>query len=358
VLVVGEQGIGKSALLRAGLAGAGAVGCQVLWGAGDELDQPLPLRLMTRCLAGGGRSAGGGAGGPGLSDRGLAGPLSGDPVLAGVEPLLAAVYRLCAASPVVLVAEDLQWADEASLVAWERLSQAVGQLPLLLAGSFRPSPVREEVERLRRGAAGVVLELGPLPAGEVAELAGGCWGHRRGERLGALPGEAPGVLRWAAVLGQEFTLTGLALVTGQPARALAGAGEPAERVAAELVAAPDAAEEWVWRWLAGLIPGLVYQAPRVAARLLRRAVDQMPVRDARREALEAGLVTAAFLLLERDEVERVARPLLAVRVRRPCWWSRRWPGPAPARCGPPGSAPGRPSTISSSASSTRQNGEI
>src|SRR5260370_36519188 len=108
VLVEGEQGIGKTSVLRAGLAGAEAAGCRVLWGAADELRQRFPLQLMTDCLGsvpeselGGEALAGGGA------------VMSGDPVLAGVERLLAVVDRLCARSPVVLVAEDLHWADEA-----------------------------------------------------------------------------------------------------------------------------------------------------------------------------------------------------------------------------------------------------
>src|SRR6516165_3501075 len=43
VLIEGEPGIGKSALVRAALAEAPAMGCQVFWGAGDELGQALPL---------------------------------------------------------------------------------------------------------------------------------------------------------------------------------------------------------------------------------------------------------------------------------------------------------------------------
>ena len=75
--------------------------------------------------------------------------------------------------PLVLVTEDLQWADEASLLVWQRLARAVGQLPLLLAGTYRPEPEREQVTRLRgevlaRG--GTVLSLQPLPAGHLPEL--------------------------------------------------------------------------------------------------------------------------------------------------------------------------------------------
>jgi hypothetical protein len=132
VLVEGEQGIGKSSVLRTGLAGAEAAGCRVLWGAAEELGQRFPLQLMMECL---GSAAVPERAGEVLTGSG--GVMSGDPVLAGVERLLAVVDRLCAGSPVVLVAEDLHWADEASVLVWYRLCRAAGQMPLLLAGSWR-----------------------------------------------------------------------------------------------------------------------------------------------------------------------------------------------------------------------------
>ena len=147
VLVEGEQGIGKSALLRRVLGDAADTGFRLAWATSDELHQGIPLRLIRECL-GGERPARPGAAGPGAAgdpgaadERAVTGPLpSGDPVLAETERVLAEVERLCAQSPVVLVTEDLQWADEASLLVWQRLARAVGQLPLLLAGTYRPEP--------------------------------------------------------------------------------------------------------------------------------------------------------------------------------------------------------------------------
>jgi DNA-binding NtrC family response regulator len=43
VLIEGEPGIGKSTLVRAAVAEAPTLGCQVFWGVGDELGQALPL---------------------------------------------------------------------------------------------------------------------------------------------------------------------------------------------------------------------------------------------------------------------------------------------------------------------------
>lgn len=435
VLVVsGEQGIGKSALLREGLASAVRLGCRVGWGVADELRQGFPLGVIVECLGSEGRLAVAGRAVAGRARAGggwgLGGPLSGDPVQAGVERLLTAAGRLCAVSPVVLVAEDLQWADETSLLVWRRLSRAAAKLPLLVVGSLRPVPARPEVERLVLGVAaagGVVLELGPLAHADVTELAsglvGGVPGRRLagvlgraggnplylaelagalvrqgrvrvvggvaeltgepeavqvpgslaaaiGERLAGLAPAGMGVLRWAALLGPEFTVTDLAVVTGwsagelaevveaalaagvveervagelaaqaggwlgfrhglirqalyeqipvsvrdalhvQAARALARAGAPAERVAAQLAAAPEVGGDWAWQWLADAAGTLAHRTPQVAAQLLRRALACLPETDHRREVLETGLVTAAFMLTEQEELERIARPLL------------------------------------------------
>jgi len=453
--VAGEQGIGKSALLREGLSAAEPAGCFVGWGAGNELEQRFPLRLMATCLGEDGRLAvaagweagvnGLGAGwrsvgaprlagsGPMLAEQMLAdqasagSALRSDPVLAGMDRLLSLVERLCAVSPVVIVSEDLQWADEASLLVWQRLSRMVRQLPLLVVGSCRPVPARAEMERLRWGVAARgadVAALGPLPPSEVSQLVHGLLGAppgRRlawvvgqaggnplyvrelvdalvregrvrvdgraaemvgepggfrlplslaaaiGERLSVLSAEAVGVLRRAAALGQEFTVTDLAVVTGwsagdlvgvieqalaagvaveagprlgfrhglirqslyegipaalrvrlhqQAARNLAEAGASVEGVAAQLLAAQQVAEEempeevaggwvteWVTEWLVQAVPGLIYRAPRVAAQLLRAALDST-VAGQGREQLETGLVTAASLLLRDEEVVR------------------------------------------------------
>jgi DNA-binding CsgD family transcriptional regulator/tetratricopeptide (TPR) repeat protein len=426
VLVEGEQGIGKSALLRVGLAGS-AGWCTVLSAVADELGQRIPLRLMSDCLAGADHGLGGlsgrglGAGGAGVETPG--GALGGDPVGGAAEEILAAVDRLCGRGPVVLVTEDLQWADDASVLVWHRLSRAAGQMPLLLAASMRPVPGREDLARLRRSVTargnGAVLGLGPLPEGEVRDLVGRVAGGRPGRRLAALAGRAGGnplyareladvlvregrvavaggvaflagdaplerlpgslaevigarlgwlaedvmaVLRWAAVLGQEFSVTDLAVVTGraagdllavidtaqatgvvadagprlgfrhglirqalyegmptalrtalhvQAARALAEAGAAPERVAVQLAAAEASADEWVRDWLTRVAPVVVYRAPGVAAGLLRDALAGLPETDPRRDELEMSLVTAEMLLVRDDAVQRVGGRLLA-----------------------------------------------
>jgi DNA-binding CsgD family transcriptional regulator len=420
VLVEGEQGIGKSSLLRAGLEGAAGRN-QVLWSAADELDRRIPLSLMEACL------------GPAVTEPAAAlGVFAGDPVLAGVERLLARVDRLCAVSPVVLVAEDLQWADEASVLAWSRLARAVGQVPLLLVGSARPGAERDDLDRLRRGVltrGGHVIELGPLTGAEVSELTSGLVGGRPGEQLAQAIGRAGGnplyareladslvregqvtvagdvaeikavptlaqvpvsldaaigerlegltqdavqMLRWAAVLGTEFSVTDLQVVSGQSvgdlmgvigaalkagvlaeagtrlefrhglirqviyeglpaalraalhlqaARALAKADAAAERIAAQLAqqaAVPDAEldSSWAADWLCAQAAVLSYRAPQVAAELFEGVLARLPDDDDRREVLEASLATVSFLLVRPQQVEQVAGRL-AVTARGP-----------------------------------------
>jgi len=198
VWVEGEPGVGKSALLAAGLAGAEGLGCRVFWATADELGQRFPLRVMRDCLQVV----------PGSSDPdrreildllrggGTAGAASPDPVPACVERLLVLVNRLCAGAAVLLVVDDLHWADEASLVVWQQLSRAVRQLPLLLVGACRPVPRRAELAALRRdatAAGATVVGLDGLPAEPVVELVGGLLGARVvGPRLRAVVGQAAG----------------------------------------------------------------------------------------------------------------------------------------------------------------------
>jgi len=423
VLVEGEQGIGKTALLRQALSAA-ADRCRVAWGTADELGQQFPLGLMADCLGREGRLAAIGkpadTGGSGAS--GSHHVLAGDPVLAGVERMLELADRLCAASPLVVVAEDLQWADEASVLVWNRLSRAARQAPILMVGSLRQASARDDLAQLRRGVAargGQIMSLGPLAAPEVSDLVGKVVGGRpgrqlatltqhaggnplyareladalvRGERVRVIEGvaeftdqaadvgvpvslagvisarlaslseDAIAVLRWAAVLGQEFSVIDLKVVTGldasdlieviteavtagvaaeagprmrfrhglireavyesmpvslrsalhlQAARALADAGAAPERVAAQLVAGPGAADGWVRDWLTKAAPLLAYRAPKVTADLLRAALFEMAADDQDREMLETVLVQVEFLLMADDEVERVGRQLLA-----------------------------------------------
>ncbi len=202
LLVEGEPGIGKSALLAAPLAAAGAVGCEVLFGQCDELGQRLPLSAMTRLLGVPPRWADprhAEAAPPSRRPHTCADRdthlLAADPVAAATEQLLTRVDRLCASGPVVLALEDLQWADETTLLMWRRLCRTAMRRPLLAIGTCRPVPRRPGLARLRRELrpqGGRVLSLDPLSEAGVSELAGVLAGGTPGPRLTARLGSAAG----------------------------------------------------------------------------------------------------------------------------------------------------------------------
>ena len=275
VLIEGEPGIGKSALVRAAVAEAPDDRYQVFWGAGDESDQALPLlpflyglrvsepsadpRRTTinaiSCGQAGARPAG--------ADRETDVPA----VLA--EQLLALVTEECALRPAILVIDDLHWADQASVTLWGRLARSARWMPLLLVGMMRPAPQREDLLALRRAvgdagrlqltgldeaaAADLVAALAVgRPDSNLLRLAGGAAGNPLyitelvaalarsgrltvtdtgtaelsegsapgslaaiGARLDFVTGPVRDVLRAAALLGTDFAVPDLAIVLGR-----------------------------------------------------------------------------------------------------------------------------------------------
>src|SRR5262249_31353063 len=119
----------------------------------------------------------------------------GDASVNGMEVLLTLADELCAAAPTVLVVDDLQWADETSLVVWHHLAASISQLQLLLIGICRPVPRRPEVRQarasvLRRG--GELIALGPLAEKEVTDLVTAMVGAAPGDGLRRLTAQAAG----------------------------------------------------------------------------------------------------------------------------------------------------------------------
>ncbi|AGZ38804.1 BTAD domain-containing putative transcriptional regulator [Actinoplanes friuliensis] len=181
VWIEGEPGIGKTELLTAAFAAVGDDGCQLAWGVADELDQHVPLQVVTRALGIEVES-------PDPRRAALAGEMHGaDSEDAGAaERVLAYVRATCAVAPLVLVVDDLQWADDASVLLWDRLVAATRRMPLLLVAAARPEPNGRALAQLRRGVQsrqGHTLMLQALPAADIEALVTTLVGARIGPHL-------------------------------------------------------------------------------------------------------------------------------------------------------------------------------
>jgi DNA-binding CsgD family transcriptional regulator/tetratricopeptide (TPR) repeat protein len=223
VLVQGEPGIGKSALLEAAGSGARAAGVRVLRAQCDELDQGLPLVVMSRLV--GAQVLDPQQKEDAQAAQGFSRP-SADPAAMATERVLREVDSLCATGPLLLVVDDLQWADEPSLLVWRRLVRVSSQLPLLVVASARPVPAGESLDALRRDVrsrGGALIVLGGLDDDEVRTLASQWIGAAPGERLLARLGSAAGNPLYLRELFDALTRSG-ALAAGGGARFPEGRG--------------------------------------------------------------------------------------------------------------------------------------
>jgi ATP/maltotriose-dependent transcriptional regulator MalT len=189
--LVGEPGIGKTRLLAELAARADARGLLVLGGSGSELERDLPFWVFVDALD---------EYVQGLPPRRLE-ALDDDvrselahvfPSLARFEAAGGGVFqheryrthravrelleRLTSGSPLVLVLDDLHWADPGSVELLGALLRRPPAAAVLVALAVRPRQAPERVtvalERAQRVGTLVRLEVGALTRGEAGELLG------------------------------------------------------------------------------------------------------------------------------------------------------------------------------------------
>jgi tetratricopeptide (TPR) repeat protein len=101
-----------------------------------------------------------------------AAPLSRESVCASFARALG---TLCAASPVVLVVENLQWADPEGLDLFAQLARLASEMPLMLVGTYRPLEIGAALRRTLVSVHATVDEstvrLEPLDERETLQLA-------------------------------------------------------------------------------------------------------------------------------------------------------------------------------------------
>ncbi|HET8629857.1 MAG TPA: AAA family ATPase [Thermomicrobiales bacterium] len=339
VLLGGEAGIGKTALAEALCAAAAARGALVLVGRCYDLGETPPYGPWLDALARYPRDPALPPLPAPLAERGRLGPVAGrDALFAQVQDFLAAV---AATRPLVLLLEDLHWADPGSLDLLRFLARDLADAPLLLLATYRADelsaghPLAALVPRLVREAHAARLDLRPLdtaavralvaaryPVAEpglerlVAYLQGRAEGNPffLGELLRALEEEA--TLRPA---GETWALGDLAAAPVPPllrqviAERAARLGDEARRLLALAAVIGQEVPLALWQAVADVDEAALLEAVEraVEAHLLAATPDGAGVRFAHalaREALYAGLLPPRRRALHR----RIAEALLAL----------------------------------------------
>jgi DNA-binding CsgD family transcriptional regulator/tetratricopeptide (TPR) repeat protein len=164
VLVAGEAGIGKTRLASEVARRARGAGFEVLLGRSiDLVGTELPYQPFAEALRPLGK--------PGPASW----PAPGSQ-LRVFEQTLALLTERAASAPVLLVLEDLHWADTSSLDLVVFLAHNIGDRRVLLLATCRadePSSagrIRRLADGLRRSGSALVAELGPLEHDELTAL--------------------------------------------------------------------------------------------------------------------------------------------------------------------------------------------
>jgi ATP/maltotriose-dependent transcriptional regulator MalT len=286
-LVEGEPGIGKTSLARAATRTARNAGVKVVWAVCDELSQAFPLLPILEALRGHpGVSASEHAS---ISDLLRTDPGYGsrvDVIPAATEKLLTLIGKLCGDSALMLIVDDLQWADPATVQTLGRLVRAVNHLPLVAIGLTRTIPRRDDVLALRRAVEPGVLKIEHL-AGEqvaqfVAELVEGTPGPQLLELAAGAGGNPLYLTELVDVLVRAEALkrTGEAVESGQATAPNSLSAAISDRLEFLSAAARDLLR------VAALL-GIDFSVHELAVVAGRRLPELLPILD---EAILAGVV--------------------------------------------------------------------
>ncbi len=163
LFVVGEAGLGKTAVLGRGRDLAAAAGLRVGFGRGHPMESAVPFGVLIQGLDG--------AGGRGLLREDEPGFARGDDRAARFFGVLRWLERRDGA-PVVLVVDDLHWADADSLALAVFLCRRMSLLRAGLLASLRPWPAAalEAAAGLAQEGCARIERLAPLTVAGAAAL--------------------------------------------------------------------------------------------------------------------------------------------------------------------------------------------
>lgn len=191
VVVTGEPGIGKTSLLAALLRRAEERGCLVLEGSAAEFERELPFGVVVdafdeyvesldpRALSGLAAEDLGELAGvfPALRllDRGSDQPSTPAERFRAHRAVCRLIERLAASQPLILLLDDLHWADGASLELASHLLRRPPRAGALVAVAFRVGQADRALEAtigaaMRKSGAVQRIELGPLRSADARAL--------------------------------------------------------------------------------------------------------------------------------------------------------------------------------------------
>jgi hypothetical protein len=216
LVIEGEAGIGKTRLVECAVYEASTRGVAVYGGQAHPFERTRPFGVVAEALGLSRRSPDPrrAAIGELLGSGGLGEPAraAGDVQYRVIEEIVDLVERTSSQSPMLLVAEDIHWADSASL---RTILSVVRQLPLaslVVVVTARSSPQPAQLERLVDDlAAGGAqrLQLQPLSSDELAVLARNLLGAPPGPGLSAMLTKAGGNPLWATATVRSLADEGL-----------------------------------------------------------------------------------------------------------------------------------------------------
>ncbi|MET1074243.1 MAG: BTAD domain-containing putative transcriptional regulator [Umezawaea sp.] len=149
VWINGAPGTGKTALLGEGLADAVGGECVVGWAVADEMSHRIPLGVLEECVGNLDSSFHLGRQAPDATSEDAETRADTRLRLGGVIARVRSLLEAAGGKPVVLVVDDLHWADDETLLVWRHLHTMAKRHPLLLITTCRPLPRRRNLDLLR-----------------------------------------------------------------------------------------------------------------------------------------------------------------------------------------------------------------
>jgi DNA-binding CsgD family transcriptional regulator/tetratricopeptide (TPR) repeat protein len=247
--IVGEPGIGKSALLKAVQRRSDDRRYINRTAAADNGDQRRPLALVAQLL-------------PDVPKT-----MTGDPVSAA----LASIDRIAGSGPPILLADDVHWADAASLDVLAAIARRAGEIGVLLVTTARTHPLSIDLGRFEAAIdrAGRRVALEALTPTDIHDLVEATMGARPASPLIRLLSDASGNPFLTVELLRALEHDGTLYVEGGSLQMLPGASLPprlSDRLAREAIIA--AGNDSLLIRAAAVIPG-GFRAEELATILTR-----------------------------------------------------------------------------------------